>query len=273
MRIAVSAANFSHTFPATMVSIIENALSNEHEIIRLATTGVSENEKEKLMSALEKNAPDALIGISISPSRGIVKAYNDAGAPVVLIDEEAPGASVITTDNFLGGYMAGKRFVDAGKKSIAVISGRLHVEGSFNARQRFEGFLKAMAESNITFDKSMLMEVISYSYNEGCDMMHSLLEKKPAPDAVFCSAGDMAALGAVKSIREKCLKCPADVAVIGYDNIEASATSRPKLTTIAQPLNEMALAACAMVTQKSSELLILPQMKVFKPQIIIRESA
>lgn len=273
MKIAVSAANFSHAFPATMISLIEEALSKGHDIIRLATTGVSENEKEKLMSALEKNAPDALIGISISPARDIIRAYADAGAPVVLIDEEAPGASVITTDNFSGGYMAGKKLLDSGKKRIAVISGRMYVEGSFNARQRFDGFLKAMTEANTPFDKSMLMEVISYSYNEGCDMMYRLLEKQPIPDAVFCSAGDMAALGAVKTIREKCLKCPSDVAIIGYDNIDASATSRPKLTTIAQPLKEMALAACALVTENRAELIKLPQKKVFKPQIVVRESA
>ncbi len=273
ITIAVAAANFAHTFPSTVYTYLEKAAGASCELVRLPTTGVEENEKEKLLNALARLKLNGLIGISVSPDKAIISSYTAAGVPIVLIDEEARGVSTVAPDNFTGGYLAGRRFAETGRKTPAIITGRLNVEGSYNSKQRFEGFLKALTESAIKIDKAHIREVISYSYNEGSDEMHAMLSGTIIPDAVFCAAGDMCALGAVKSLREKCVKCPEDIAIIGFDDIAAASTSRPKMTTIRQPIEEMAATAYRLCAERREDILKSPQKVLYKPELIVRESA
>ena len=79
---------------------------------------MADSEKDRLEKILDKNAPAALIGICIKPDAATVKKYLDAGAPVILIDEEMEGASTVTTDNFTGGFLAGEHLAKSGRKKI-----------------------------------------------------------------------------------------------------------------------------------------------------------
>lgn len=273
LKIAVAAANFAHTFPSTVYSRIEKLAEGCCELLRLSTTGVSENEKEKLINTLARAEIHALIGISISPDKSVIASYTTAKAPVVLIDEEVLGASTVASDNFAGGYLAGKRFAETFKKKPAVITGRLNTEGSYNAKRRFEGFLKAITAAGLSLENRHIKEIVSYSYNEGSDAMLELISGNAMPDSVFCAAGDMAALGAIKTMREKSVKCPEEIVIIGFDDITAASTSRPKMTTVKQPIEEMAKTAFMLCLERREEILAAPQKLIFKPELIVRESA
>ena len=169
--------------------------------------------------------------------------------------------------------MAGDYLAKLGRKRIAAVSGRMHVEGGYNAMMRVSGMVRALAENGLTLPEGGLIEVISYSYNDGVEAMAKFLDEKRGIDAIFCAAGDMCALGMLKTARERGIKIPEDIAVIGYDDLDAARTSRPALTTIKQPLEKMAIAALNMAVVERTEILMKPKKIVFNPELIKRASA
>jgi DNA-binding LacI/PurR family transcriptional regulator len=273
IQIAVAAANFSHTFPMQMLSFIQAALKPGESIIQCSTAGMADSEKDRLERILEKQSPAALIGISVKPDVDTVAKYIKAGSPVILIDEEVAGTSTVTTDNYSGGYMAGDYLAKKGRKKIGAVSGRMHVEGGYNAMMRVSGMVRALAENGLTLAEGGLIEVISYSYNDGVEAMAKLIDDKTGVDAIFCAAGDMCALGMLRTARERGIRIPEDIAIIGYDDLDAARTSKPALTTIKQPLEMMAIAALEMALNQRAEILIRPKKSVFNPELVIRNSA
>ncbi len=273
IQIVVAAANFAHSFPLQMLSYMQAALKPGQSIIQCSTTGMADSERDRLEKILDKSAPAALIGVAVKPDAATIDKYIKAGAPVVLIDEEINGASTVTTDNYAGGYLAGEYLAKLGRKKIAAVSGRMHVEGGYNAMMRISGMVRALAENGLTLPEGGLIEVVSYSYNDGVEAMARFLDEKRGIDAVFCAAGDMCALGMLKTARERGVKIPEDIALIGYDDADAARTSKPALTTIKQPLEKMAIAALEMAVNERTEVLMKPKKMVFNPELIKRASA
>lgn len=272
-EITVAAANFSHIFPLQVFKYIETAAAKAYEIRQLSTFGMADSETDKLKRLLEKNRPAGLICISIAPPRDVLEWYRESGVPVVLIDELVEGFTTVTTDNMAGGQIAADYLIKTGRKKAAVISGRLNVEGSYNAQQRFAGFKRVLSSYGIKFADENLAEVINYAYNEGTESFNRFMRDKRDIDAVFCAAGDMCALGVIKSAREHKVPIPEQVALVGYDDIEAARTSKPTLTTIRQPIEQMAQKAFEMIVNEKDSLLMQGKKVMFKPELVKRESA
>ncbi len=273
IQIAVAAANFAHTYPSQMCNFIQSNLRPGQTLIQCSTAGMADTEKDRLEKILEKSQPSALIGICIKPDPRTIAAYNAAKVPVILIDEEIAGTSTVTTDNFMGGFMAGDYLAKKGRKHIAVVCGRMRIEGGYNAIQRVSGCVKALAENGLTLPEGGIVEVVSYSYNDGVEAMAKLLDEKRGIDAIFCAAGDMCAVGLLKTARERGIRIPEDIAIIGYDDIDVARTSKPPLTTIKQPEEQIAGTAYRMATEEKIEILMKPKKIVFNPELIIRLSA
>ncbi len=272
-EIAIVAANFAHVFPSQILKLIdEKAKAAGWTLNQYSTSGLEDRENQLLKRILEKEQPGALILVCLNPYKGILLDFKLAEIPVVIIDEIVDGFTTITTDNFSGGYIAGQYLVKKGKKKLAVISGRLNLEGGYNARQRYEGFLKAVKENKINFDEKNLYEVISYSYNEGIEVMEKMVKEKNIPEAIFCAAGDMCALGVIKVARDNNIKIPEELAIIGYDDIDQAKTAKPPLTTIRQPIEQMASAAFLYATNEAKVILNNPKNIIFKAELVERKT-
>ncbi|MCX7698213.1 MAG: substrate-binding domain-containing protein, partial [Candidatus Goldbacteria bacterium] len=207
--IAIVAANFAHFFPSKILRLIDSKAKDAgFTLNQYSTNGLEERENQILKRILEKEQPSAMILVCLNPYKGLLLDFKHAEIPVVIIDEIVDGFTTITTDNFSGGYIAAGYLAKKGKKNIAVISGRLNLEGSYNARQRYDGFLKALNENKIKFEEKNLYEVVSYSYNEGIEVMEKIVKSKNIPEAIYCAAGDICALGVIKVARENNIKIP-----------------------------------------------------------------
>ena len=272
-EIAVAAANFSHVFPLQVFKYIEACAGNEFAIKQVSTFGMADSEADRLKKLIEKSRPAGLICISLAPPKELLELYRESSVPVVLIDEQVDGFTTITTDNMAGGQIAAEYLVKIKRKKAAVISGRLNVEGSYNAQQRFAGFKRVLASYGIKFIDAHLTEVINYAYNEGTESFDRFMKEKLDIDAIFCAAGDMCALGVIKSAREYKVPIPEQVALIGYDDIEAAKTSKPALTTIRQPIELMAQKAFELIVNEKDNLLMSGRKVVFKPELVKRDSA
>ena len=191
--------------------------------------------------------------------------------PIVLIDEEVPLVSVVATDNYKGGHIAGEHLAQRGRKKIAVVAGRMNVPGGYNAEQRVKGFQQALREKGLSIPQERVIEAPHYSRKDGIELMPKLLSL--GIDAVFCAAGDNCAVGLLAALREHHVRVPEDIAIVGFDDLRIAQISTPPLTTIKQPLEKMADAAFKMAVVHRADILSKPQRTMFEPELVVRKSA
>lgn len=149
------------------------------------------------------------------------------GIPSVLISNHVPGFTSILMDNIGGSCEAVEYLIGLGHRNIAFINGP---SDYLNAKERLEGYKKALAKYGIDLDENSIMEA-DWTFEGGYAAMKKILENSRKNTAVFAS-NDMMALGAMKAIQEAGLVVPDDISVVGFDNIEQCAYSNPSLTTV-----------------------------------------
>ena len=276
VRIAVASHSLSSGFTGAMYALLRKHLRPGYA---MAECGIVLRDDPEYMRArllkLLQGAPRpvALIGVCIRPDPQTIADFRAIGVPVVLIDEQAEGVSTVASDNFAGGYLAGKFLAEAGRRSIAVVSGRLDVNGGYNAVQRMNGFTKALSERNLQLSRDHLVEVVEYSRKEGEAALPELLKKSRRPDAIFCAAGDFCASGLLAAARDRRLKIPDELAVLGYDDSPLASISHPPLTTIRQPMDQIAAEAWRLATEGRERILVKPARSLFPPEVVQRSTA
>lgn len=168
----------------------------------------------------------------------------DAGIPVVAIDpHEGPlGLPTVDSDNLTGGLLATRHLLELGHRRIGFISGRPDLASS---ALREAGYRQALDEAGIEADPR-LVGVGDYSRDSSRASAATLLTLADRPTAIF-AANDLSAIGAMEVAKGMGLDIPADLSVVGFDNIPESTTTTPPLTTIHQPIQQMGAAGVTML--------------------------
>ncbi len=177
-------------------------------------------------------------------------------------------ANYVDADNRGGAYQAVSYLADLGHKRIGYLGGSF--EFIFN-QERFEGYLKALKEHNLEYGKELTMESIN-TQESGYEAMRKLLESSSFPTAVFV-ANDLDAIGAMKAAKEKSLRIPEDISLIGFDDIQLASYTEPTLTTVRQPIYGMGTTAIRLLVQLIEKKGKEPMKVELPTQLIIRESS
>jgi len=165
--------------------------------------------------------------------------------PFVVVDtDSATSASVPTvgSNNWNGGLLATRHLVELGHRRIAVISGP---EDVLCSRARVAGFRSAHDEAGLAVDPG-LVRCGNFSAHAGHEHGMELLTRAERPTAIFAGS-DIQAMGVLRAARQLGLRVPEDLSVIGYDNLPMAAWTGPALTTVNQPLRDMAGTASRML--------------------------
>jgi LacI family transcriptional regulator, repressor for deo operon, udp, cdd, tsx, nupC, and nupG len=166
---------------------------------------------------------------------------------VVAVSARVPGfdVSTVSIDNVAAAQAAVAHLLALGHRRIAHIAGRT---GSIVAAQRLKGYRLGLAVCGIE-PEADLIAAGTFSFESGEAAMHRLLALRPRPSAIFCGNDEMA-IGAIKAARARGLRVPADLSIVGFDDIPYAAAFDPALTTIQQPRREMGrLAATLLIEQ------------------------
>jgi len=158
--------------------------------------------------------------------------------PFVVFDpaEELPDdVAFVGATNWRGGRSATQHLIDLGHRRIAMIAGPGHAY----CRARQAGFTSAMTAAGL--DAGTVV-VAGLTREDGCEAARGLLAGPDRPTAIFAS-NDLQALGVYQAAREAGLGIPQDLSVVGFDDLPVVAWMDPPLTTVHQPLTEMAIAA------------------------------
>ncbi len=148
------------------------------------------------------------------------------------------GIPCINYDDQQGALLATSHLAKLGRKRIAMISG---VVDSIPMTKRFAGYQRALVQAGLSFSPEYVC-IGSWNESSGYDAMKQLLALPERPDAVFCQS-DYLAIGAIRAVKEAGFRVPEDIAIVGFDDIDAASVVDPKLTTIAPPHVEIGMEA------------------------------
>lgn len=206
-------------------------------------------------------------------SAPLIAALRAADVPTALIASASPelGSFVVSIDDVQAAFDMTTHLLRSGHRRIGFIIGNPNHTAS---DWRLQGYKRALAEAGVAFEPKLVAQG-DFTYRSGLAATERLLRAAPRPTAIFASNDDMAA-AAVAAAHIKHLAVPEDLSVCGFDDTALATTIAPELTTIRQPIAEMAHAAVAMLTAKArrrgAQKLAPPQRKVLAYQLIRRTS-
>lgn len=205
------------------------------------------NKQRSYIKTLIAKQIDGVIFISSGDSDDDLKLLTASNIPVVVVDRSVPLnlADMILVNNEQAGYEATRHLLDLGHQRIACISGPMVLGTS---RLRFEGYKRALDEADIILNPDYILES-AYTLKGGQQAMEKLLNVNPSPTAIF-ALNDLIAFGVIYKARHLGFNIPEDFSIIGFDDIELAAAFTPSLTTIAQPLHEIAKLAVDRLFEK-----------------------
>jgi DNA-binding LacI/PurR family transcriptional regulator len=205
-----------------------------------------DEERSFLNDALQRRV-DGIAFAAFATTARMLSAVLRADIPLVSFGTTIRHTKVdqVSSDDLAGAREATEYLIDKGYDPIAMIGGP---PGSPPSERRLEGFRAALGAVGTRFDRRSVATG-DFTRSGGAAAMRELLSRRGRPRAVFC-ANDLMAIGAMDAIRRAGLRVPRDVAVMGYDDIEAAALVTPELTTVLNPAYEMGRAAGRLLLER-----------------------
>ena len=230
---------FSDPFFAAMVRGISTAVA-ETELQLVLLMIQSPRERKKVERYVTQGHVDGVILMSLHTGDPLPDLLADARIPAVISGRPNGTAgfmSYVDADNRGGGRIAAEHLLSIGRRRIAAVTGPMDMAAAVD---RFDGYCDGLRAAGIRPTKSMV-EAGDFSDVSGELAMAELLRRNPDLDGVFV-ASDPMAMGALRALEKAGRKVPEDVAVVGFDDIPMAGYTHPSLTTVRQPLDEMAAA-------------------------------
>jgi LacI family transcriptional regulator len=193
--------------------------------------------------------------------------------PVILVDAFHDRFDSLTVDNQQGAYVATHHLISLGHERIGMLSAN---QDSIPARERLRGFQNAMEEAGLTLDPLLVRNSSSpkldgFTRESGFEVMNQFLAMgRMMPTAVFVSS-DIQAAGALSAISAAGLKCPEDISIVGFDDIELA--SHIGLSTMRQPMFEMGMLAAESLLARLEDPNQEPTHRMFMPNLIVRNTS
>ncbi|AEC01319.1 LacI family DNA-binding transcriptional regulator [Parasphaerochaeta coccoides] len=164
-------------------------------------------------------------------------------------------------------HAAVNHLIQLGHRRISLICGKRY---SFSL-ERKRGYRNALEYAGLKYDENLVVYVDSYSVLSGGEGMRELMKRNTPFTAVFAVTDELA-IGAMRELKDHGISVPQDVSIVGFDDIEISSFTIPRLTTIRQPLGEMAQTSVAMIHSLITSENHLNVNIAMPSQLIIRES-
>jgi len=259
-------------FPIITRGVEDTARKHGYTVVLCNTDENIEVEKEYIKK-LQNRWIDGFIVCSMLPNSNHIRNLKEEGFPVVLTSRYyGDSIDAVIIDNYKAAYDAVSYLIKTGHRKIAIALGRMELS---LYQKRFEGYKDALKDNGIPLDERLIMNE-TYNTNSFYFLTLNLLNSGIMPDAIFATS-DPKAIVVVRAIKDRGLRIPDDISVMGFDNIEMSALIDPPLTTVSQPFYDMgALAAKKLIDliaykDKCSEP-PEPIVDVLNTELIIRKS-
>ncbi|MBG6238513.1 LacI family transcriptional regulator [Mycetocola sp. CAN_C7] len=249
---------------------VEQAARRNGLGVVLSDLGGSHTPDQRWMDEVISRRPHGIILVLSMLSAEQRRQLDTRSIPYVVLDtngETTVGAPAVGSNNWNGGLSATRHLISLGHRRVAVISGPGDVLCS---RARVDGYRAAHAEAGLEPMEDAIRWgnfTVDGGYRHGLE----LLTRANRPTAIFAGS-DMQALGVLRAAREQGIDVPRDLSVVGYDDLPLAAWVGPSLTTVNQPLLEMADTAARMLLGIARGTDPNPRSIELATQLVVRES-
>lgn len=260
----------SNPFFAETARVIEDICFRLGYSVILCNSDQDTQKEQAYIRLLLVKQVDGIVFVAAAGQAHELVKIIERNIPMVVVDRELPGipCDCVLTDHLMGGRLATDYLIGRGRTQIACIAGPSDVTPS---SQRVQGYREALALAGMEFNDD-LVERGDFQAPSGYEAMKRLLPGLTAPAAVF-ACNDLMAFGAIRAISEAGLNVPADIAVVGYDNVPLASYTNPPLTTVAQPYHEMARQATELLMTRINDRVAPWTRQILEPQLVVRQSA
>lgn len=257
--------HISDPFIYELLAGVSEALADSGQDLLLCAP--NHNDSDSFRHMLSARTADGFIILGQGHREDMLERLAASGTPLVVWGAPAPGTSycVVGSDNFLGGLLAGRYFIECGRRHVLFV-------GDTSFREiylRREGLRQAVAESGAPVVISEL-DCSSFSYEAAYDAAGRFLaQARERPDAVFAFS-DTAAMAFIHALREAGIKPSADVSIVGYNDLPSAEYFSPPLSTIRQDIHQ---AGRLLVSNLMRMLEGLPaKSSTIRTELIIRQT-
>ena len=234
-------------FPAVVRGVEDIAYKHSFRLVLCNT----DNDPRKEISYLNEMRSYRPAGWLVIPSVDSEIAAHfkppSSSSPVVCVDRRPKGwhGDVVLVANEDGAYSATKHLLRVGHRNLAVITGPLHLA---NAVERLDGFKRALAEAKVSIEPDYIQEA-RFERVSGYQAALRLLRMLPRPTAIF-ACNDLMALGVMLAARELGIRCPEELSIVGFDNLDFAEFTAPALTTVHQSGYQLGTAAARLLIER-----------------------
>lgn len=275
--IAVLIKGISNPFFSSMIKIFESAIQKKKYSFVLHRVEEQEDEIDVAIELVKEKRLRGIIFLGGHFSHTAQK-LEQVEVPFVLstigVTETIANQNfaAVAVDDFKESYKMTEYLIQSGHKKIAIISASM--DDASIGKLRLEGYKKALSDNNIEYNPNLVRfmreDIETYTMKNGYEVTRDLLASKEEFTALY-AISDSLAIGACRAITEAGKKIPEDYSVAGYDGLEMGNYYNPSITTIRQPVEEMAYESINMLFDLIHKK-ITPTSKIFKAELVVAES-
>lgn len=243
-----------------------------YDLIIAHSSENSEKEAANAMSLFHKRVDGLIASLAFDTTKyDHFQPFYEKGIPVNFFDrvKQNGESSTIVIDNYKAGYAATKHLIEEGCKKIMLITASLKRNVYAD---RFRGYKDALTEHGLKYDENMTI-VNDLSEKAGIESAYYILKMNPRPDGLFIT-NDFVAAVCMKILKDKGVKIPADIAIVGFNNDAITKLVEPNLTTIDYPGLQMGEMAAKNLIDRINGSSDLQKIDIIIPsELIIRQSS
>jgi LacI family transcriptional regulator len=257
-------------FFAWVAGSIETAAHDAGYNVILCNSGWSLQRELLALDEFLARRVDGMVCISLEVRAEHIRPVLKRGTPVVWFERKVSGIDLdaVFVNNSKGAYDATRHLIELGHQRIGCITGLVN---SQLTDERLGGYRKALAEAGIDFDPNLIEhgDYMPPSGRQGADRLLA----RPAPPTAIFAFNDLMAMGALQAIKYRGRRVPDDVAVIGFDGVALTEHIYPALSTIEQPIPEMAATAIKLLLDRiNGNAPAHARVVIADPKLIVRAS-
>ena len=259
-------------FGAQAIRGIHDELSRCGYQMLLSSGSESPEQEQTAVATLLERSVDGLIVADVRHHvvEQLPGELESARLPVVFVNRRpraSNAASVVAPDDVFGGYLAAEHLIAHGHRRIAHLGGPAPWQASWD---RLEGYRRALHDFGFSLDERLLAWG-DWGVESGYRATLTLLDAPEPPTAIFV-ANDVMAAGAIDAARERGLRLPDDLALVGFDAREMSRFLRPALTTVTRPTYDLGRTSASLLVEQMMKLRSGPATVAVRGRLVYRAS-
>jgi LacI family transcriptional regulator len=262
-------SEISHEFFSSVINYIEAFVSSRGYTLILVNTEVGNGQTEDgIVGRLLGRKVDGVILMAQLRNTQLFNKLQAMGIPLVLLYGNKPIGSIkrVRLDEYQTGRIAGEHLIGLGHRKLFCITGN----PGDSSEPRLLGFRDAIGESGIALDESRVFRG-DFEYGSGMAAARYIVEKKMEVTGIWAQ-NDLMAIGAMNELFRYGRRVPEEMSILGVDDSPIASFSYPRLTTLRQPVREMALKAVEIVMDLHDGKMVEEMEVVYQPELIVRET-